>query len=164
VFAIYTRLNSTSLAPFELPNPVSFTPPTDARLISGLWLTSLTLSLAVSFLAILAKQWLNEFKSRMRAIAPSPKLWAMRHSAYKSGLERWGMDAFISTLPLLLHAAFYLFLTGLCLRLLKLDGYIAAVIIAMTAILSAFYVAAGLAPLFWGIRNAHAAPHFFPLE
>jgi len=149
VFAIYVHLNSTGPAPFEVPNPKTFKAATDVRWINGLWFTSLTLSLAVSLLAILAKQWLNEFKSRMRAPSSSPKMWAMRHSAYKGGLERWGMDTFISALPLLLHAALFSFLTGLCLLLIPLDNYIVGTVIGITAMLAVFYVACGIAPLFW---------------
>jgi len=88
MFIIYVHLNSTGPAPFEVPNLHSFTVTTNALWINGLWFASLTLSLAVSLLAILAKQWLNEFKSRMRAPYSSPKMWAMRHSAYRGGLER----------------------------------------------------------------------------
>lgn len=151
MFAIYAHLNSTNPAPFEVPNPLTFTAPAAARWISGLWFTSLTLSLIASLLSILAKQWLNEFKSHMRAPASSPKMWAMRHSALKGGLEHWGMDAFISTLPLLLHAALYCFLIGLCCLLMPLDDYIAGVVIAMTSLLGLFYVVSGLAPVFWGV-------------
>ena len=150
LFAIYVHLNSTSPAPFEVPNPLDFTAPSDARWINGLWFTSLMLSLAVSLLAILAKQWLNEFKSRMRAPISSPKMWAMRHSAFKGGLDRWGMDTFISALPLLLHASLFLFLVGLCLLLLPLDKSIAAVVTVLTAMVAIFYVVAGVAPVIWG--------------
>jgi len=150
VLAIYAQLNSTIPVPVEVPNPLAFVPPSDARWINGLWFTSLTLSLAVSLLAILAKQWVNEFLSRMRAPISSPKMWAMRHSAFKGGLDRWGMDTFISALPLLLHASLFLFLIGLCLLLLPLDKTIAAVVIVITAIVGAFYIATGLAPVIWG--------------
>jgi len=151
VSAIYVHLNSNSPAPFEVPNPKFFTAATNVRWINGLWFASLTLSLAVSLLAILAKQWLNEYKSRMRAPSSSPKMWAMRHSAYKGGLERWGMDAFISALPLLLHAALFFFLTVICLLLMPLEDYIAGVVIGLTAVLGAFYIVSGLAPVFWGV-------------
>jgi len=73
----------------------------------------------------------------------------MRHSAYKGGLERWGMDTFISTLPLLLHAALFSFLVGLCLLLIPLDDYIVGTVIGITTVLAIFYVACGLAPLLW---------------
>jgi len=150
VFAIYIHLNSTGPAPFEVPNPLAFSAAADARWINGLWFASLVLSLAVSLLAILAKQWLNEFKSRMRAPSSSPKMLALRHSAFKGGLERWGMDAFISMLPLLLHTALFFFLIGLCLLLMPLDNYIVGVVIGITTVLGVFYIVAGLAPLFWG--------------
>ena len=135
--------------PFEVKNPLLFTPATNFRWINGLWFASLTLSLAASLLAILAKQWLNEYKSRMRAPSSSPKMWAMRHSAYKGGLERWGMEAFISTLPLLLHASLFSFLIGLCLLLVPLDDYILITVIGISAALAVFYIACVSAPFFW---------------
>jgi len=77
-------------------------------------------------------------------------MWALRHNAYKGGLDRWGMSAFISAIPLVLHAALFLFLVGLCLLLQPLDVYIAGLVVAITGTICLFYLAAGLAPLFWG--------------
>ena len=74
----------------------------------------------------------------------------MRHSAFKGGLDRWGMDTFISALPLLLHTSLFLFLVGLSLLLLPLDKTIAAVVVIITATVSLFYVVAGVAPVIWG--------------
>ena len=133
-----------------MQDPLSFHVSSGVRWTNGLWFTSLTLSLVVSLLAILAKQWLSEFQSRMRAPASSPKMWALRHNAYKGGLDRWGMSAFISAIPLILHAALFLFLVGLCLLLQPLDVLIAGLVVAITGLICFFYLAAGLAPLFWG--------------
>jgi len=60
------------------------------------------------------------------------------------------MDAFISSLPLLLHIALLLFLIGLCMLLIPLDDYIAGLVIGSTAVLSTFYAMAALAPFLWG--------------
>ena len=150
VYAIYVHLGSNGTARHEVPSLQSFVAPKNARRINALWFTSLTLSLAVSLLAILAKQWLNEYKSRMRSPSSSPKMWAMRHSAYKGGLERWGMDAFISMLPLVLHVALFLFLIGLCFFLIPLDGHIMSVVTGITVLLATFYIMTGLAPIFQG--------------
>jgi len=77
-------------------------------------------------------------------------MWALRHTAYKGGLDWWGMSAFISAIPLVIHAALFLFLVGLCLRLWPLDVYIAALVVALTSLISVAYVVFGIAPLFWG--------------
>jgi len=150
VYAIYTHLNSTDPALFPVPNPLSFRASSGVLWTHGLWLTSFTLSLVVSLLAILAKQWLSEFKLRMRAPASSPRMWALRHTAYKGGLDRWGIGAFISVIPVVLHVALFLFLVGLCLQLQPLDVQITRLVVAITGLVCLFYLVAGLAPLFWG--------------
>ncbi|KAL1730351.1 hypothetical protein EV714DRAFT_211128, partial [Schizophyllum commune] len=78
--------------------------------INGLWIASLTISLASALVAVLAKQWLHRYTmsssgtQRDRAL-----LQQYRYTA----LERWHVPFIIGSLPLMLHGALFLFLAGL---------------------------------------------------
>jgi len=116
--------------------------------INGLWFTSLTLALVVALLAILAKQWLDEHTTRLRAQVASPRRWAWRHVVFSEALAHWGIDNFISSLPFVLHMSLFLFFAGLVLFLHDLHGGIAFFILGLTASVLALYAATTLLP-FW---------------
>jgi len=118
--------------------------------VNTLWFLSLTLALVVALLAILAKQWLGEYTSRMRRHISSHRHWAWRHLVYHDGLENWGMDAFISALPLMLHLSLLLFLVGLVAFLSGLDWVIVGFVLPLTVMVMVFYVWATVAPLWFG--------------
>ena len=127
-----------------------FKPPGLARYVNLLWFFSLTLALVVALLAILAKQWLSEYSSRMRAHSASQRRWAWRHVVFSAGLKNWGMDTFVSTLPLMMHGSLFLFLLGLVAFLTELDLAITAVVLMVTVAVIAFYAGATIMPLWHG--------------
>ena len=126
-----------------------FQPTSEALWINGLWFASLILSLGVTLLAILAKQWLDEYASTNRRPASSARYWAWRHVRHSEGMMKWGMTAFVSTLPVLMHAALFLFFTGLVLLLRRLSTVIANLALALIVTISTFYVASTLLPLWY---------------
>jgi len=60
------------------------------------------------------------------------------------------MDAFISTLPLMLHISLLLFLVGLVAFLTDLDWVIVGFVLPLTATVMVFYICAIAAPLWFG--------------
>ena len=146
--AFIASLNGTAVA--ELASFSHFSSPLLARCVNTLWFLSLTLALGVALLAILAKQWLGEYKSRMRRHVGSQRQWAWRHLVYRKGLEKWGMDAFISTLPLMLHLSLLLFFIGMVVFLTNLDWVIVGFVLPLTVAAVVFYVSATVAPLWFG--------------
>jgi hypothetical protein len=56
-----------------LPSP-EFHPPGSAKWINGLWFTSLTLSLSVSAMTILAKQWSHAYSA---GLSGQPRMYAL---------------------------------------------------------------------------------------
>ncbi|KAH7062998.1 hypothetical protein BKA62DRAFT_779742 [Auriculariales sp. MPI-PUGE-AT-0066] len=111
VFAVLAALNNFGRIPTT----------TRSRWINGLWFASLTFALIDALLAILVKQWLVEYASRMRQPAADAKRWAWRHFAYREGLSKWHVGVVISSLAVLLHVALFLFLFGLLAFLFDLD-------------------------------------------
>ncbi|KAH7096488.1 hypothetical protein BKA62DRAFT_644311, partial [Auriculariales sp. MPI-PUGE-AT-0066] len=124
-------------------------PSRDARWINRLWFLSLSLSLAVSLLSILVKQWLVQYSSLMRSSADDARRWAWRHYALRRGLSRWGVEPLISWLCVLLHVSLFLFLAGLVRFIDGLDPVISNIIITVSALTGIFYVASTVAPLLW---------------
>ncbi|KZV89301.1 hypothetical protein EXIGLDRAFT_580085, partial [Exidia glandulosa HHB12029] len=92
-------------------------PSSTALFINGLWFTSLFLSLAAAFLCILVKQWLDEYTVRTRASSQNPRHWSRRRAFYFHALDDWGVSGIISVLPVLLHAALFLFFAGMVVLL-----------------------------------------------
>ncbi|KAH7094181.1 hypothetical protein BKA62DRAFT_720984 [Auriculariales sp. MPI-PUGE-AT-0066] len=146
---LLSRLDDTVRAP-ALPDINTFNAPERARWINGLWFISLTLSLVVSLLAILVKQWIVEYTAKMRAPVEHARRWAWRHFAYRRGLAKWGVGGIISSLTALLHAALFLFLTGLIGFLFNLDPAVFASTAVLSALAATLYVAATCAPLWYG--------------
>ncbi|PBK62052.1 hypothetical protein ARMSODRAFT_856320, partial [Armillaria solidipes] len=91
-----------------------FTPKHLDSVINGIWFTSLTLSLATSFCAILADQW---YASYLSPITGTPqartRTW---HFCYKA-LIHSHVHTLIQSLPVMLNLSLYLFLIGLSLYL-----------------------------------------------
>ncbi|KAH7103548.1 hypothetical protein BKA62DRAFT_636001 [Auriculariales sp. MPI-PUGE-AT-0066] len=143
------HLNQTVAA--DALDPSAYVAPLAARWVTALWLVSLTISLFVSLLAILAKQWLEEYSSRMRAPAASHKRWALRHAAFNRGLQKWQMDMFIGSLPVALHVSLFIFLAGLALFFWDQNRTMALVILIATSAMFVFYAFTTLAPLVWTV-------------
>ncbi|KAH7096850.1 hypothetical protein BKA62DRAFT_718412 [Auriculariales sp. MPI-PUGE-AT-0066] len=150
VFASLQRAN-TSVPDIQLlQSPTSFVAPKAARWTSGLWLISLIVALFVAFLSILAKQWLDDYETRVAAPSASVRSWAIRHAAYKKGLKKWLVADFLSTLPVLLHFSVMVFLSGLVFYLWNLDRVVAYIVLSLSICLLGFYLAAMLMPLWKG--------------
>jgi len=131
-------------------DPDKFHPKSTHRTINALWFSSLTLSLIVSMLAILAKQWIGMFVSRMRVPVPDLRYWAHRHRAYRDGLDKWKITAFVSSLSIFLHLSLFLFLIGLIIHSYELDRVVFILVTVLCGLALVIYVATTFAPLFEG--------------
>lgn len=141
--------NSTAIASIPTPASSVFSEvPVSARWINGLWFSSLALSLVVSLLCILVKQWLDEYAGRMAASSQHDRHWARRRALFFGGIEGWQLAGFMSILPLLLHVALFMFFGGLVILLWRVDHVIGLLLLAVTGTLFAFYLVSTLVPLF----------------
>ena len=149
--AILAHLNGSTGASLPILPSLAAPPVTPTvRWVNGLWFSSLAISLIVALFAILAKQWIVEYRARIRTGRPTAQCWAWTHFVYRRGLETWHMDAFVSMLPLLLHLSLFLFLSGLAVFLLSLDVTLSRIVMCFTAAAGIFYVLALFAPLRFG--------------
>ncbi|KZV80825.1 hypothetical protein EXIGLDRAFT_845219 [Exidia glandulosa HHB12029] len=128
-----------------------------ARWINGLWFTSLFFALAAAFLCILVKQWLDEYTARTRASSQNPKHWSRRRAFYFRAIDDWGVAGIISLLPLLLHAALFLFLAGTVVLLWSLSPALAAWLSGLASLLFCSYSTSVLIPV-WHTACPFATP------
>lgn len=82
--------------------PAEFQPSLSAILVNGLWFLSLTLSVSVSLVAMLAKEWCFTFMSGRTG---SPASQARRRQQRWEGLNRWGMENMVMFLPSVIQLA-----------------------------------------------------------
>ena len=101
-------------------------------------------------LAILSKQWIGMFVSRMRMPVPDLRYWAHRHRAYRDGLDRWKLTAFVSSLSVVLHLSLLLFLIGLIIYSYELDLVVFILVTSLSGLALIIYIATTLAPLLDG--------------
>ncbi|KAI5825853.1 hypothetical protein K523DRAFT_419700 [Schizophyllum commune Tattone D] len=113
--------------------------------INGLWIASLTISLASALVAVLAKQWLHRYTmsssgtQRDRAL-----LQQYRYTA----LERWHVPFIVGSLPLMLHGALFLFLAGLAAYFAPMDATLSAIVAGISGLTLVCYMAVHVLPLY----------------
>jgi hypothetical protein len=81
-------------------NLPGFTPSLAAVCVNALWFLSLSLSVSVSLVAMLAKQWCYSYMSGRTG---QPHVQARRRQRRLDGLERWKMAEILAFLPTLMH-------------------------------------------------------------
>ncbi|KAG9121860.1 hypothetical protein FRC07_002005 [Ceratobasidium sp. 392] len=126
-----------------LAAPASQISPT-SLLVNVLWVLSLSLSVAVSLIAMLAKDWCYKFMFGRSGQAYDQ---ARRRQQRWNGMEKWKMKEFLTFLPGMMHMALALFAIGLCVYLWDIDTRVAIPVIIITASVTVVYVAVTLLPL-----------------
>ncbi|KAJ3541667.1 hypothetical protein NMY22_g3802 [Coprinellus aureogranulatus] len=116
------RQNTTTL-PDLIANPAStFQIPPYAVHINVCWYLSLTLSLMTAVLGILCLQWLREH--RRDTSAPAEDVFFLRFHRIRA-MDHWKVSALIGSLPVLLLASLFLFLSGLAVYLWTINRSVA---------------------------------------
>ncbi|KAG9108431.1 hypothetical protein FRC07_008445 [Ceratobasidium sp. 392] len=132
------------LSPEDEPSSVAFSPPRSAVIVNVIWLLSLSLSVAVSLIAMLAKDWCYRFMSRRSGPMYEQ---AIRRQQKWNGMELWKMELVLEKLPLAMHLALLLFAVGLCIYLWDISVSVAMPVVVTTAIAVLTYGFATIAPL-----------------
>ncbi|KAF5348446.1 hypothetical protein D9757_012779 [Collybiopsis confluens] len=121
-----------------------FSPSFNDLWVNGLWFTSLTISLSVALLAVLAKQWLRQYAS---IVTGTPRERTFIPQFRFDGLEKWRVQSIIGILPVLLHISLILFLIGLVIFLAPLSPALAFFVGGITTTDLVLYLAANILPL-----------------
>ncbi|KAK1225994.1 hypothetical protein PQX77_000673 [Marasmius sp. AFHP31] len=154
-------------------SPPAFTPDRTAIRVNIFFFLSLVSSVSASLLAILCKQWLQEYLRVYPPHIDSKKRLAIRQSRYQ-GLYEWRVPGLIALVPLLLEAATVLFFVGL-VDLLWSTHITVAIVVMIPVVISLLFlfVTTILPPIFllgsWTKRhrkhptNAGQCPYKTPL-
>ncbi|KAG8714298.1 hypothetical protein FRC09_017778 [Ceratobasidium sp. 395] len=123
-----------------------FQPPRTAVVVNLLWILSLSLSVGVSLIAMLAKDWFHKF---MYGRSGQPYDRARRRQKRWNGMKNWRMRGFLTHLSIALHASLLLFAAGLCVRLWETDKRIALPVVVISASATLIYILMTVLPLFF---------------
>ncbi|KAG9076192.1 hypothetical protein FS749_012066 [Ceratobasidium sp. UAMH 11750] len=129
---------------FTPPEPPSFVAPTSAVWVNTLWFLSLSLSVAVSLIAMLGKDWARGY---MAELTGQPYQQARKRQQRWDALRQWGMPEVIMFLPSLLHLALLLFAVGLTIYLWKIHLGTAIPVLIVTFLAAGAYGTATVLPL-----------------
>ncbi|CAE6458331.1 unnamed protein product [Rhizoctonia solani] len=133
---------SSEPAPSGVPLPKldNFHPSQKDIVVNGLWFFSLALSMLVTLLAMLVKEWANVYRREDR-FTPYYVQARTRQARY-DGLEDWGAKFVVRSLPVLMHIALGLFLLGLVIFLdkLKLSSVLMQLVLLVVLITLVLYV------------------------
>lgn len=104
------------------------TPAALAILVNALWFTSLLLSLISASLAILVRQWLQEY-----TVVTSSQIYdnVLVQQYRYGGYKRWKVALFIKLHPLLLQLVLLLFFIGLPIFLWSVNRVVAYIILSI---------------------------------
>lgn len=152
---------SGSLSSLAGSQNFKFSPSSAALCVNVLWFLSLSISVAVSLIAMLAKEWCYSF---MHGRTGHPRLQARRRQQHWDGLVRWRMQELLVLLPSLIHLALceftssllvfrlmdvlvVLFAVGLSIYLWSLRYGVAVPVVFVMTISLGFYTASMILPL-----------------
>ncbi|KAH7325221.1 hypothetical protein B0J17DRAFT_742526, partial [Rhizoctonia solani] len=124
--------NDTNTLEAEISN---FAPTRPAIVVNMLWFLSLGLSISVTLISMLAKEWCYFFMAgRTGAKFTQGRLRQNRWD----GIQHWKMQEIILMLPLLMYTALLLFAIGLSVYLWNINPDIALPVV-ITTVLTVFY-------------------------
>ncbi|QRV94372.1 hypothetical protein RhiJN_22390 [Ceratobasidium sp. AG-Ba] len=123
----------------------AFSPPRSAVIVNILWLLSLSLSVAVLLIAIMAKEWCYNFMSNRAGPIYEQ---ARRRQERWDGIRRWRMQEVVALLRWMMHTALFLFAVGLCIYLWDIHIGVAIPVTAVTALGICLYGLITILPLF----------------
>ncbi|CAE7072417.1 unnamed protein product [Rhizoctonia solani] len=129
----------------EVETPL-FQPSLKAICVNVLWFLSLSLSVAVSLISMLAKEWCLEF---MIGRAGSPGTQVRRRQQRWDGMVKWKMEGVIIMLPSLIHLSLLLFAIGLCIFLWDVHYGVAIPVVIVTTFATGTYFACTVVPFLY---------------
>ncbi|KAH9976603.1 hypothetical protein BGW80DRAFT_1144106, partial [Lactifluus volemus] len=116
--------------------------------VNILWFLSLVLSVASALAATLVQQWTRKYLLTTQ-LPSSPQRRARIRTFLFQGVLRFRLDTIANSVPLLLHASVFLFLTGLVKFLFQTDDTLGYILLACVVACTVTYVTLTLLPLFY---------------
>ncbi|KAK0442834.1 hypothetical protein EV421DRAFT_2081960 [Armillaria borealis] len=133
-----------TIAASPLNPTIAFVPATTDVWVNGLWFTSLFLSLTTALVAVLVKQWLHHY---VALPSGTPRDRSFTRQFRYAGFQKWHVQVIIGLLPVLMHLALAIFLSGLVIFLQPLRAALSWIICGGTAAVYAAYLLAAILPI-----------------
>ena len=132
-------------APADRFTRIPWRVPRYAIWITAFWFSSLVCTLSASLIAIMVKQWLQQYSIRLSG--NSHEVARLRQYRYES-LLKWHVVSIIAMLPILLQLALILFLAGIVILLWSLHPVLAGIATFLVGLLLVFTSATTVLPAF----------------
>ncbi|CAE6445163.1 unnamed protein product, partial [Rhizoctonia solani] len=136
----------TSPSPIPGVEATPFKASPSAICVNVLWFLSLSLSVAVSLISMLAKEWCLEFMSGRTGPFGTQ---ARRRQQRWDGIVEWRMKEVIVVLPSMIHLSLLLFAVGLCVFLSDVHYGIAIPVVLVTVVAAVAYFACTFLPFLY---------------
>ncbi|KAG8750500.1 hypothetical protein FRC12_012862 [Ceratobasidium sp. 428] len=139
-------VNAQQGVPFDFtpPTATAFVPPISTICVNALWYLSLSLSVSVSLVALLAKDWARAY---MAELTGQPYQQARKRQQRWDSLEKWRMPQVIMFLPIILHLALLLFAVGLTVYLWHIHLGVGIPLFIVTLVSTGVYAVSTALPL-----------------
>ena len=121
-------------------------PPPLIVYVNAFWFLSITLSLGASTWAMLCQEWCA---SHLQGGQPGDYVeMATKRQRTLEAIKKWKMETLVTSIPIVLHLALFLFLAGLSLRLVDKNRVLGFVVGIPAAIIITTYIVSTLLPVF----------------
>ena len=127
----------------DIPQP---NVPSSIVMVNGLWLLSITSSLAATTWAILSLEWCAFLSEGVQA--EDYEEMAEKRQRKFEAVRRWKMHLVVASIPFFLHVSLFLFLAGLWLRLRDVNKQLELFVGIPSLVIASSYVIVSLLPLF----------------
>ncbi|PBK83119.1 hypothetical protein ARMGADRAFT_679783 [Armillaria gallica] len=142
--AITNGSSVNAIAPSPLNPTIAFVPTTTDVWVNGLWFTSLFLSLTTALVAVLVKQWLHHY---VALPSGTPRERSFTRQFRYAGFQKRHVQVIIGLLPVLMHLALAIFLSGLVVFLHPLQIALSWIMCTAAALVYASYALAAILPI-----------------
>ncbi|VDC05946.1 unnamed protein product [Peniophora sp. CBMAI 1063] len=142
--------NASSGLPIVITTPEPFSTPPSAIATNALWFTSLLISLICALLSTLVQEWSRAYVqdiNRRKVLHETVRERAFNHIYIRMGVNRYGMDQFVSWIVALVHLAVFLFACGLLVFLFLINHVVAGIATMISGVFVIIYCVASLLPL-----------------
>ncbi|VDC05945.1 unnamed protein product [Peniophora sp. CBMAI 1063] len=142
--------NASAGLPVIVTTPEPFSTPPAAIATNALWFSSLLISLICALLSTLVQEWSRAYVqdiNRRKVLHETMRERAFNHIYIRMGVNRYGMDQFVSWIVALVHLAVFLSASGLLVFLFPIDHVVVGITTAILGIFVTIYWIASLLPL-----------------
>ncbi|VDC05020.1 unnamed protein product [Peniophora sp. CBMAI 1063] len=147
---IAAMANASAHNPVTAPPQETFSVAPTAIVTNAFWFSSLLIALVCALLSTLVQEWSRNYAqdiSGSHVEHENFRTRAFNHIYIRMGVNRYGMNQFVSWIVMLMHVSVFFFACGLLVFLFPINHIIASVATGVISIFIIIYLLASLLPL-----------------